>query len=107
MVNTVKKRKLIEKTVRFKDFKKEYLKDKEMVALYLNEALAQKNIVFFRECLLEAIKINGGISELAKIRLTSRQNIHRSLSGKGGLKIETISEYLEYVNLKLKIEKVV
>jgi len=92
--------------VQLDDYQREYLEDKETAILYLNEALAQNDVVFFRGCLLEVIKIHGGISALAKSLSTSRQSIHQSLSEKGGLKIGTINKYLEYSGFKLKVEKV-
>jgi len=100
-------RKKIEKAVHLDDFKREYLEDKAVAVLYLSEALAQHDIVFFRECLLEVIKIHGGVAALAKAESTFRQSIHQALSEKGGMKIETINRFLAFVDLKLKVEKVV
>lgn len=107
MPNAIKKRKTVEKAVHLDGFKAKYLSNDEVAVMYLNEALARNDVVFFRECLLEVIKIHGGVSVLARKLSVSRQNIHQILSEKGGLKIETINKYLGHVNLRLKVEKVV
>lgn len=107
MRSTIKnnKGKKLEKSIHVDDFKREYLRDKEIALLYLNEALAQNDMALFRDCLKELIRIHGGISSLAETLNVSRQNIEQCLSEKGGLKIGTMTKHLEFVGLRLKVEK--
>lgn len=100
-------KKRFEKAIHLDDFKREYLENKDVAEMYLNEALAQNDMVFFRECLKEIIKIHGSVADLAKTLSVSRQLVSRSLTEKGGLKIDMIGTYLKYVDMRLKVGKAV
>jgi len=106
MAGIIKNKKKVGKTVHFSDFKKEHLVDLEVAVLYLNEALLQHDSALFSKCLSEVIQINGGLAGLAKLRSTSRQNIHKVLAKKGGPKLETLNDFLAFVDLQLTVKKI-
>ena len=67
----------------FEELLEEYLENPEFAMSFLNQALADEDIVAFKLSLKDIIRVHGKISHLAKEANLSRGTVYKLISGKG------------------------
>jgi len=92
-----------QKLIDYKDFMREALLDKKYAQHYLDAALAEGDIEFFRECLLDVVKVQIGVQKLAGKLSIDRQTIYRALSKKGTLNVDRMHAILENIGFQLRV----
>ena len=96
------------KTKKLRDYLIEKLGDAEEAKSYLQAALekyqADKDTEAFTLALRTIAEVQGGLSELAKRTHLNRQNLYRTLSGKGNPKLRTLEAILNGLGYRLSIE---
>ncbi|MEA1962797.1 MAG: transcriptional regulator [Patescibacteria group bacterium] len=96
------------KSINFKKYLIESLKDPKEASAYLNVALEEfekdGDMKTFLLMLRDVTEAQGGFSELAKKTSLNRQNLYRVLSGKGNPKISTLGNILNGLGFHFSIK---
>ncbi len=96
------------KSIKFKKYLTESLKDTKEASAYLNVALEEfekdGDIKIFLLMLRDVTEAQGGLSELAEKTNLNRQNLYRVLSGKGNPRISTLGNILNGLGFRFSIK---
>lgn len=88
----------------FRNTQVEMLKDPELAALYLEEALVDGDIELFKLALKNVADAKlGGMSALSKSTDITRESLYRALSAKGNPRLETLTKVLHAVGLRISV----
>lgn len=80
------------------------LKDPEVAAKYLEEILADGNMELFTAALKDVADARlGGISALSKKTELNREQLYKTLSKNGNPRLDTLSEVLHAVGLRVAV----
>lgn len=83
---------------------KELLKDPEFAAQYLEEILADGNMEVFTAALKDVADARlGGMSALSKKTELNREQLYKTLSKNGNPRLNTLSEVLHAVGLRVSV----
>ena len=94
-----------EPLINYKDFMRKNLLDKEYAQHFLDIALDEGDFTFFKQCLLEVIKVQVGVQTLATEMGVERQTIYYGLSKRGSLPADRLYAILKYLGFKLQLLK--
>lgn len=94
-------------TVDYDKYLKDWLKDPENAAAFLNSVIGDENHEFFLLALRNVAKAWGGISLLADLSNTNRVTLYKALSKRGNPDFKKVSELLDNMGLRLTVEPVV
>src|SRR5215469_701900 len=84
------------KNLKLDDFLKEQLQDKQLAAMYLEEALADGDIDLFKTALKDVADAQlGGITALSRDVDLNRQSLYRTLSEDGNPRLNTLVKILD------------
>ncbi len=88
----------------FNETKKDLLKDPVVAAKYLEEILADGNMDVFTAALKDVADARlGGISALSKKTALNREQLYKTLSKNGNPRLNTLSEVLQAVGLRVSV----
>ena len=80
------------------------LQDKQVAALYVEEALADGNMDAFKLALKHVAQArSGGVAKLAEKSELSREQLYKTLSPKGNPRLDTLHKVLAALDLRLAI----
>ena len=83
---------------------KELLKDPKIAAQYLEEILADGNMELFTAALKDVANARlGGMTALAKKTELNREQLYKTLSKNGNPRLNTLSEVLQSVGLRVAV----
>lgn len=98
------------KSIKFKKYLIESLKDPEEASVYLSVALEEfekdGDVKAFLLALRDITEAQGGFSELAEKTNLNRQNLYRVLSGKGNPRISTLGGILNSLGFAFSIKAI-
>lgn len=101
-------KKIMKKSIAFKKYLSESLRDPKEASAYLNAALKNfeedGDAKTFLLLLRDVAEAQGSLSLLAEKTKLNRQNLYRVLSGKGNPTINTLGSILNSLGLKLEIK---
>lgn len=89
----------------FNDFLDEYLKDEQVAADFLSQALEEEDFETFILSLKDVIRVHGSITAIAKKAKLSRGTLYKLFSSKGNPELKTISTLLHTIGYDLKVTK--
>ncbi|MCK5319816.1 transcriptional regulator [Candidatus Parcubacteria bacterium] len=96
------------KSINFKEYLIESLKDPKEASAYLDVALEEfekdGDMKTFLLMLRDVTEAQGGFSELARKTSLNRQNLYRVLSGKGNPRISTLGSILNGLGFRFSIK---
>ena len=92
------------KTKDYYEYLLESLKDEELAAAYLDEALEDKDPKVFLLALRNVALAQGGIAALAKKTRLHRVNLNRMLSEKGNPELYSLAAVFQGLGFKLRVE---
>jgi len=96
------------KTIHFREYHLEKLKDPQEAKIYLEVALEEfekdKDTEVFLLSLRDVAEAQGGLGALSKKIHLNRQNLYKALSKKGNPKIDTIGTILRGLGFRLSVE---
>lgn len=95
---------MTEKLIDYKDFMRKDLLNKEYAQHYLDIAFEEGNFIFFRQCLLEVVKVHGGVQALADELGVTRQTVYYGLSKDGSLQADRLHTIIKYLGLEMHIK---
>ena len=88
----------------FNKTSKELLKDPEVAAQYLEEILSDGDMEVFTAALKDVADARlGGMSALSKKTELNRQQLYKTLSKNGNPRLDTLSEVLQAVGLRVAV----
>lgn len=88
----------------FHDTRKELLKDPKVAAQYLEEILADGDMELFTAALKDVAEARlGGITALSKKTDLNRQQLYKTLSKNGNPRLDTLTEVLHAVGLRVSV----
>ena len=91
-------------SVPFTDSRQELLKDPELAAMYLEEALADGDLAAFKQALKQVADARlGGLTELSRTTQLNREALYRALSEKGNPRLDTLTKVLAAVGLRISV----
>jgi len=90
----------------FDAYLKEWLKDPEHAAAFLNTVIGDKNPRFFLLALRNVAKAWGGISLLADLSDINTVTLYRNLSKRGNPDFKQVVTMLDSMGLRLTVEPV-
>ena len=85
----------------FHDYLIEQLRDPEMAAEYINEAIEGGEVKYFLHALGNVVKAQG-MSKVAKQAGINRENAYRAISKEGNPTIKSVSALLNAIGLRLE-----
>lgn len=92
-------------SIPFAKIRDEMLQDDELAALYLKEALADRNIDRFKLALNNLARARaGGMKALSEKTNLNREQLYRTLSEKGNPRLDTLGKVLNALGLRLSVE---
>lgn len=88
----------------FSETRKELLKDPAVAAAYLEECLSDGDMELFKLALKNVADARlGGMSALAQSTNLSREALYTSLSKKGNPRLDTLTQVLHAVGLRISV----
>lgn len=90
---------------KFTELLDEYLRDKELAAEFLSQALEEEDFDTFLLSLKDVIRVWGSISAVAEKSHISRSTIYNLFSKKTNPEIKTILSLLHTIGYDLKVVK--
>lgn len=90
----------------FDSYLKEWLKDPENAAAFLNTVLVDENRDCFLPALRNVVKAWGNLSLLADLSDISKTTMYRALSRRGNPDFRQIAAMLDTMGLRLTVEPV-
>jgi len=88
----------------FNKTSKQLLKDPDVAAQYLEEILADGNMEIFTAALKDVADARlGGMSALSKKTELNREQLYKTLSKNGNPRLNTLSEVLHAVGLRVAV----
>ncbi|MDA0737840.1 MAG: putative addiction module antidote protein [Nitrospirae bacterium] len=87
----------------FNKTSQELLKDPQVAAEYLEEILADGNMELFTAALKDVADARGGVGALSKKTELNRQQLYKTLSKNGNPRLDTLSEVLHAVGLRVSV----
>ena len=88
----------------FRETQLEMLQDSELAALYLEEALANRDMELFKLALKNVAKARfGGMTALSKSTNITRESLYRALSAKGNPRLDTLTKVLHALGLRISV----
>lgn len=98
------------KSIKFKKYLIDSLKDPREASAYLNVALEEfekdGDVKAFLLTLRDVTEAQGGLSELALKTKLNRQNLYRVMSGNGNPRISTLGGILNSLGFSLSIKAI-
>lgn len=85
----------------YDDFLKKELEDTQTAAEYLSAALEGGSLEEFLVALRNVAQAHGGIGELAALTKLNRQSLYKMLSETGNPTLETLSNLLKVMGLRI------
>ena len=96
-------------TTKFDDFHKDFMRkdllNKERAQYFLDIAEDEGGFVFFKQCLLEVIKVQMGVQTLAHKLGIDRQAIYYGLSKKGSLSADRLHDILKHTGFQMRLSR--
>ena len=93
----------MEKSISYKNYLSEFLKDPCAAADYLNAALEEGNEAFTL-ALKDVVKVLGGsIANVARCTDLNRESLYRILSDKGNPQLKSLNAIIDSLGLQLHI----
>lgn len=92
------------KTLSYRSFVKEKLKDPKLAAAYLNAVLEDDDESLFLKALKDVAEAMGGMSLLAKKTNLNRANLYKIFSGEGNPEYQTLLNILKILGLTFTIQ---
>lgn len=93
----------MEKSIPYKDYLCDYLKEPQAAAAYLNAALEEGNEAFTL-ALKDVVKsLGGGITRVAYHTELNRESLYRMLSDKGNPQFKSLNAVIDCLGLQLHI----
>jgi probable addiction module antidote protein len=89
----------------FDDLLKEWLRDPEEAAEYLNTALEDKDPRVFLLALRDVSEAHGGLGAVARNARVNRENLYRTLSRAGNPSLKSLSAVLGALGLRLSVRR--
>ena len=90
----------------FGDYVREAIQDPKLAAEYLNAAAKEEDRKVFMIALKNVIDVFGGLSNLARKANLNRANLHRALTGKGSVTLDTLQRTLSAAGFQIKFKPV-
>ncbi len=88
----------------FSKTSRDLLKDPKVAAEYLEDILADGNMELFTAALKDVADARlGGVSALSKKTALNRQQLYKTLSKNGNPRLDTLSEVLHAVGLRMSV----
>jgi len=88
----------------FNETSQELLKDPKIAATFLEEILAEGDMQLFTAALKDVAEAQlGGVTALAKKTELNRQQLYKTLSKNGNPRLNTLSEVLHAVGLRVSV----
>ncbi|MCZ6800295.1 MAG: putative addiction module antidote protein [Nitrospirae bacterium] len=88
----------------FSKTSRDLLKDPKVAAEYLEDILADGNMELFTAALKDVADARlGGVSALSKKTDLNRQQLYKTLSKNGNPRLDTLSEVLHAVGLRMSV----
>ncbi|MDO8520228.1 MAG: putative addiction module antidote protein [Deltaproteobacteria bacterium] len=98
------------KTLKFREYHLEKLKNRKEAQVYLEVALEEFEKDGDKEIFLKALRdvaeAQGGLTHLSERAHLNRQNLYKALSKKGNPKLETVGLILHGLGFRFSIEPV-
>ncbi|MBL0941921.1 MAG: putative addiction module antidote protein [Alphaproteobacteria bacterium] len=92
------------KSIPYKDYLKETLKDPQEAAAYLDEALKDNDPSVFTLALRDVVDAcGGGITETARKTSLNREGLYRMLSEKGNPRFKSLNSLIDSLGLELHV----
>ena len=100
----------MKKTLDYRSFKLERLKNPEFAKLYLETVLEEScndnNQEAFLHALRDMVEANGGIPEIARVINMPRQSLYHTFSPQGNPRLDILERILKSLGLRLSVEAV-
>ena len=94
----------MEKTIEYKDYLKESLKNPEEAAEYLNAALEEGDLSLFTLALKDVVDaLGGGVGPTAKKSHLNRESLYRMLSKRGNPRLTSLKSVMTSLGLEVHI----
>ena len=87
----------------FNQTSQQLLKDPKVAAKYLEDILIDGDMVLFTAALKDVADAQGGMSALAKKTDLNRTKLYKTLSENGNPRLDTLSEVLHAVGLRVAV----
>ena len=88
----------------FTETQLEMLKDPELAAMYLEEALAEGDMELFKTALKNVADARvGGMTALSRETDLNREHLYRLLSDKGNPTLDTLTKLLDALGLRIAV----
>lgn len=94
----------MEKTIKYKDYLKESLKNPEEAAEYLNAALEEGDSSLFTLALRDVVNaLGGGVGVVSQKSHLNRENLYRMLSKKGNPRLTSLNSVMTSLGLEMQV----
>ena len=91
------------KSIDYKDYLIESLKDPKEAAGYLNAALEDGDIEGFLEALRNVVEAHGGMTKLSEKASKGRNTLYKTISGNGNPYLRNTNEILHALGFHLSV----
>jgi len=92
------------KTIKYKDYLNESLKDPEEAAEYLNAALEEGDLSLFTLALKDVVDaLGGGVGAIASKSHLNRESLYKMLSKEGNPRLSSLSSLMDSLGLEVHI----
>lgn len=88
----------------FEEYLREWLKDPENAAAFLNSVIEDEKREFFLLALRNVVKASGGMTFVADMSDISRTTLYRALSRRGNPDFSQVTTLLNSMGLRLTVE---
>jgi probable addiction module antidote protein len=94
----------MKKTIDYKEYLTESLKNPEEAAAYLNAALEEGDLSLFTLALKDVVDaLGGGVSHISQQSHLNRESLYRMLSKKGNPRLTSLNSVINSLGLEMHI----